>query len=89
MTITEIAWDSDTITHIARHAVEPKEVEAVCFSNKVSILCGRGKTYYALGQTDTGRYLTVIFRYLGRNKAKIITARAMSEAERKYYQRRR
>ena len=89
MTIKEVAWDDDTILHIARHGVDPQEVEKVCFGNKALIFKGRGKTYYALGQTDAGRYLAVIFRYLGQNRTKIITARAMSESEKKYYLRRK
>lgn len=88
MTITEIIWDDESIIHIARHGVDPEEVETACFSNKALILRGKGKTYYALGQTDAGRYLTIVFKYLGRNKVKVITARAMSESEKKYYRRR-
>ena len=88
MKIQYIAWDDDTILHIARHGVEPKEVEEVCFKANPFILKSRHNRYYALGQTETGRYLTIIFEYIGQNKAKIITARAMSESEHRFYKRR-
>jgi len=86
--ITDIAWDEDTIAHIAKHGVEPKEVEEVCFKMNPFIFKSRENRYYALGQTESGRYLTIIFEYLVQNKAKIITARAMSESERRLFKRR-
>ena len=88
MKINHIEWDNDTISHIARHAVEPAEVEEACFEGIPLILKARNNRYFALGDTSGGRHLTIIFEYLGKNKAKIITARAMSEAERKLYRRR-
>ena len=88
MRIDSIAWDDDTILHIARHGVEPKEVEEVCFESKPLVFQGRYNRYMALGQAGSGRYLTIVFEYLGQNKAKIITARAMSDPERRLYKRR-
>ena len=88
MRISDIAWDQDSIEHIARHGVERTEVEEVCFTMNPFVLKARNDRYFALGQTHSGRYLAIIFEYLGHNTAKIITARAMSEAERKLYQRR-
>ena len=88
MRIQEITWDESTISHIARHGVEPQEVEEACFESSPYILKGKYNRYLALGQTQSGRYLTIVFIYLGQNKAKIITARAMSEAEKNLYKRR-
>lgn len=88
MKIGEIVWDAETVSHIARHGVEPDEVEEVCFDGRPHILKTRLERYVALGQTGAGRYLTIVFEYLGREKAKIVTARAMSEAERKIFKRR-
>lgn len=89
MRINRIDWPDDTVLHIARHGVEPDEIEEVCFEGKPFIFKARYNRYYALGQTKNGRYLAVIFEYLGQNKAQIVTARAMSGAERKLYQRQR
>ena len=88
MTIQEIVWDEDSILHIARHGVDPEEAEQVCFSGEPSIWKAKRQRYIALGCTQSGRYLTVVFEYLGKKTARIITARAMSEAERKLYRKR-
>ncbi|MFH1776479.1 MAG: BrnT family toxin [Candidatus Omnitrophota bacterium] len=88
MKITHIEWNENTIWHIAKHGVDPREVEEVCFEGKPFILKSRDYRYFALGQTESGRYLTIIFEYRGTNSAKIITARAMSKAEQKFYKRR-
>lgn len=90
MTIEEIAWDDEQIDHIERHGVTSEEVEEVCFSRPL-IVRGRGRrkrrSYWALGQTGEGRHLLVVFRYLSRGKARVITARDMSPAERRRYRR--
>ena len=41
--------------------------------------------YLALGTTDSGRYLTVYFLYKKNKEAFIVTARDMTEKERKRY----
>ena len=88
MRIENIAWDADTISHIARHGVEPKEVEEVLFGGHPFTQKTRLNRYLTLGQTENGRYLTIILEYIGYRTGRIITARAMSEPERKQYKRR-
>ena len=88
MVIEEIAWDDEIILHIAKHGVEPEEVEETCFEGSPYILNAKYNRYLALGQSQSGRYLAIVFVYLGQNKAKIITARAMSQSERNLYKRR-
>ena len=88
MKISEIIWDDDTIAHIARHAVTPQEVEDICFKERPFTLRARVNRYLALGQTEGGRYLTIILEPAGSQRAKVITARAMSEAEQRIYKRR-
>ena len=44
--------------------------------------------YVALGRTDAGRYLAVFFVYRRDRKALIISARGMTKAERRQYERR-
>ena len=41
--------------------------------------------YMALGQTEGGRYLTVLFIHKATNEALILSARDMAEKERKLY----
>ena len=86
--ITNLEWHEENVSHIARHGVGPEEAEEVCFETNPFIVKSRYNRYYALGQTENGRYLTIVFEYRGQSKAKIITARAMSESERRLYKRR-
>ena len=84
--ITNIEWQTERVAHIqVKHGVAPKEVEEVCFGHPI-ILRGRGKQIYqVLGQTQAGRYLFIIVRFLGESKVRFITARDMSHTERKWY----
>ena len=87
--ITKIEWQADRIAHIqVKHQVTPREAEEVCFSHPV-ILRGKGKhIYQVMGQTQAGRYLFIVVRFLGENKVRVITARDMGQTERKWYSRR-
>ena len=53
-------WDDENIEHIARHKVEIDEAEAV-FDNRPLILRTQEDEYLAIGQTDEGRYLAIVF----------------------------
>lgn len=88
----KIEWQKDRVDHIAKkHGITPIEVEETCFGNS---LIGRGpgrkkkRLYYVLGQTATGRYLFVVLKPLGRGRARPITARDMTPAQRQRYLRR-
>ena len=72
-----------------RHQVAPSEVEEVVFGKPFIVKIARGKVrnehvYEAYGQTQAGRYLVVFFINKG-NAALPISARDMTDAERKYY----
>jgi hypothetical protein len=87
--ITWIDWQTDRIAHIqVKHQVSPREVEEVCFGQPV-ILRGKGKQIYqVLGQTQAGCYLFIVVRFLGESRVRVITARDMDQAERRWYTRR-
>jgi len=84
--VSYFEWDDYNVNHIAEHGVDPLEVEEV-FKNRPLIRKGRQGLYQAFGQTDEGYYLFVVFRHKGKETARVITARDMDEAERRYYQR--
>ena len=44
--------------------------------------------YLILGQTEAGRYLTLVVAPLGGARGKLITARTMTDVERRFYLRR-
>ena len=86
MRIDDLEWTSDRIEHIAKHGITPEEVEEV-FATVSTVKRARGGVYEAWGQTESGRYLLVVFRYLGHNRAWPITARDMDENEKRLLRR--
>mgnify|MGYP001194436755 FL=1 len=73
-------WDERNIDHIAEHGVEPYEAEEVIDNKPLILRAGEGK-YLAYGQTDSGRYLLVVFAPKGDQRLRVITARDMTQAE--------
>ncbi len=88
MRVHQFEWDSRNVEHIARHRVEPVDAEAVCRSARSVVVRGRERRYLVYGQTMEGRYLFIALHTYGRGVVRIITARDMSETERRFYQRR-
>ena len=86
MRIDGLEWTPDRIEHIARHGTTPEEVEEVFAATRV-FKRGRGGVHEAWGQTEAGRYVLVVFRYLGHNCAWPITARDMDENEKRLLRR--
>jgi uncharacterized protein len=88
MKIEKIIWDEETVSHLARHGVTPEEVEEIFFNeeDKSVILKGKEGKYLAYGQTQSGRYLLVVWaiRY---KKTGIITARDLTKKEKQFYRR--
>lgn len=82
----EFDWDEANEDHILRHAVYPEEVEQV-FANGAFIRRGK-RVYYAYGQDDAGRYLFIVCQVRG-ERLRVATARTMSTAERRDYERHR
>ncbi len=67
----------------------PDEVEEVCFGVSLVLKAkseGENPVYYVLGQSDAGRYLFCVVIQLSDGKAYPITARPMTDHERKRYQ---
>lgn len=82
MEISDFDWDEGNVDHIARHGVGPDEVEEV-FDESPRIFRGRGGRYVALGRSSVGRYLFVVFEYWGRGEARVVTARPMTQKEKR------
>ncbi|MDP1569612.1 MAG: BrnT family toxin [Vicinamibacterales bacterium] len=83
-------WDDgNSAKNWLRHEVQQAEAEQALLNTPlvvaVTLKHGAGEPrYVALGQTDTGRLLTVVFTVRG-TKVRVISARAMSKPERKVY----
>jgi uncharacterized protein len=95
MEIHEIIWLEEIVEKIeAKHGVEIGEVEEVLRGGSEFRRGPKGSRagedlYYALGQTYAGRYLFVVFIRKRGNAALVLTARDMSQREKKGHRRRK
>jgi uncharacterized DUF497 family protein len=91
MKIEGVIWLRDIVDKLTRkHHVETYEVEEVLENNPKIRFMEEGEradedVYLALGQTDEGRYLAVLFIYKLTREALILSARDMAPKERKQY----
>lgn len=86
MQILDLDWDDENIDHIAAHHVEPDEVEDICYGKGLIERAGENK-HTILGQTQEGRYLFIVVAHKGKRVFRVITARDMTDAERRRFQR--
>ena len=93
MTINEIIWLDAVVDKLAsKHGVDTDEVEEA-FNNEPRfrfVEKGRREgedVYMASGQTDAGRYLTILFIHKANDDALILSARDMAPWERKRHER--
>ena len=91
MRIEGVIWLRAVVDKLAyKHNVETSEVEEVLNSRPKIRRVEKGKrrgedVYMALGQTDAGKYLTVLFILKPDDQALILSARNMAPKERKRY----
>jgi hypothetical protein len=89
MKIRRLIWPEDRIEHIAQHNLSPEEVEEVCFGRAFVQRAksqGENPAYYVLGQTDSGRYVFCVIIQFPDNNGYPVTARTMTDAERRRFQ---
>ncbi|MFL5800400.1 MAG: BrnT family toxin [Roseiflexaceae bacterium] len=95
MQIEGIIWLRDIEDKLAiKHGVETYEVEEALGNHPGFRFVTKGQrtdedVYLALGQTDAGRYLAVIFIYKQTKEALILSARDMARKERRLYGRKK
>lgn len=88
MRIREILWPRDRVEHVAKHGVRPEEVNEICFGDALiqrAKSYGENPVYYILGQTDAGRYLFVIVIQFPDGNGYPVTARPMTDKERRRF----
>jgi len=81
-------WPADRVDHIARHGVQPDEVEEVCFGQAFvqrARSAGPNPVYYVLGQTIAGRHLFCVVIQFPHGKGFPVTARPMTRKEKRRY----
>lgn len=93
MIIDDFIWLPDIVEKlIVKHNISQDEAEEVFFNRPRFRFVEKGNrknedVYSAYGQTDSGRYVIVIFIYKHKNLALILSARDMDKKERKRYER--
>jgi len=91
MNIEGVIWLTAISDKLAfKHHVEIHEVEEVLTGKPKFRFVEKGEredenVYMGLGQTESGRYLTVLFIYKKTREALILSARDMAEKEKKIY----
>ena len=89
MIIEGFIWFADIVDKIeAKHALTISEVESVFARKPIFSKIEKGRIkgedlYRVLGQAHSGRYITAFFIYKVTREALVISARDMTERERK------
>ena len=87
MKIKALYWDDVNIEHIAQHSLDPVDVEDVCFDKHISFRA-RGRRYVLYGKTEGGSMIVVVLERLFGQVFRLITARRMTDKEKRSYRRR-
>jgi hypothetical protein len=69
----------------SKHHVSFVEVEEACLSDQRHIRRGKEGFYKVFSQTSAGRYILVVLANLGKGNWRVVTAREMTESERRLY----
>ncbi len=69
----------------SKHHVSFVEVEEACLSDQRHIRRGKEGLYKVFSQTTAGRYILVVLANLGKGHWRVVTAREMTESERRLY----
>ena len=82
-----LVWERRIVEKLLqKHHLMPQEIEEVLFDDRPHFKKYQ-TIYHAYGQTLSGRYVFIVFRYLDQSRAKLITAYDMTHKQRRYYQR--
>lgn len=79
-------WDFANEDHMARHGVHPDEVEEL-FSGRHQVYKSREGRYVAMGHSLSGRHLMVVFELKSPGEIRVVTARDMTDREKKRFKR--
>jgi len=86
MEIIEVDWAEGVREKIiTKHRLDPEEVEDSFFEPEVRVQRGRSGRYLLWTQSPAGAYVLVVFEH-DKGRATVITARRMTEAERRRFQ---
>lgn len=83
--VEHLIWSDANIAHIARHQINPSEVEEVCFGEHMATDSYGGRVL-VIGSTQDGKVLTIILHEKEERVFFPVTARPASRKERKLYE---
>lgn len=69
----------------SKHSVSFAEVEEACLSDQRHVRKSREGLYKFFSETAAGRYILVVLVNLGGGSWKVVTAREMTDSERRLY----
>lgn len=81
-------WDDENVAHVGRHQVSPDEVEEALTETPV-ILRGPDGRSLAYGRTVNGRLLFAVYVQRPGGRFRVLTAREMTDKEKRFYRKRR
>ena len=86
MRIIRLDCSEGAEVHIwTRHQVSFREVEEAAYGSGLIIRGREVGVYEVYGRTEAGRYLMIAIRDMGKGAARLITARDMTQTERRRY----
>lgn len=85
MSLPPITWTDDSEEHIARHGVQPHEVEEAIYTHPRLKKRGRGDTTQFWGQSQAGKYLFIVTSEALDGGMYIVTARPMNDEEKREF----
>ena len=85
MVFGEVMWTEDSEAHIARHGVQPSEVEQVLYGQPRLTTAGREGTTLILGISSAGRHLLVVLTEAADGRDFAVTARDMTANEKRLF----
>jgi uncharacterized protein len=77
----EVMWTEDSEAHIARHGVQPSEVEQALYTRPRLTTAGRDGTTLVLGTSNEGRHLPIVVAESADGRDFVVTARDMTDNE--------
>ncbi|HSK74711.1 MAG TPA: BrnT family toxin, partial [Pyrinomonadaceae bacterium] len=89
MKISGFIWLEEIVQKLIwKHSVEGEEVREIFLNKPKFLFIEKGhrkgeNVYAAFGKTDAGRYLVCFFVYKKDNRALVLSAREMTDTERK------
>jgi uncharacterized DUF497 family protein len=89
MRIDELIWDEWNIEHIAKHGVEPEEIESLIGGYHLARRAGTTPyglpRYHLYGTTHAGRHLFVVLDREAGNVFYVVTARDMDDSQKRVF----